>query len=168
MDKSKLLVIGTALVALAVLIAFSQGFLNPSGLFGLSAEETQLEKAGKANGEEAENTADQKTVKAGLSFEVLRPTSIEASIVGEAILPNCPKEAEIEIIVKNTGNDTAEKMYFSFGSGIKIVGCSNCELDKLLPSQEITAKARLCLESSSANAVTVGSANSNKIELNFE
>jgi len=167
MDRTKLFAVGTVLVALAVLFAFSQGFLNTSGLFGLSAEEIGLDEE-ETDGRETENIDKQETVSAGLSFEVLRPTTIKASIVGEAILPDCPKDAEVEIIVKNTGNDIAEKMYFSFGPGIKVVGCSNCKLDGLLPSQEITARARLCLESSSANAVTVGSANSNKIELNLE
>ena len=171
MDRTKLVTIGTALIALTVFFVFSQGFINPSGFFGLSAEETQLEEGGEenqANEGETKSAAEQKTVSAGLSFEVLKPTNLEASLVEETILPNCPEEAEVEILVKNIGNSTAEKMYFSFGSGVKVIACNNCNLDELLPNQKIMAKARLCLESASPNALTVGSANSNKIELNLE
>ncbi len=175
MDRTKLFTVGTALIALTVLFAFSQGFINPSGFFGLSAEETQLEE-GRSGEEgrskvaegEAENTTGQETISAGLSFEVLKPTSLEASLVEETILPNCPEETEVEILVKNTGDSIAEKMYFSFETGIRVIGCNNCELDELFPNQEIKANARLCLESTSINALTVGSANSNKIELNLE
>jgi len=171
MDKTKLFTIGTALIALAVLFAFAQGFLNPSGLFGLS-EETQLEERSgeeaETNKEEAKNTTGKETVSAGLSFEVLTPTNLEASLEKGTILPKCPKEAEVAVLVKNIGNGVAEKMYFSFGPGLRVIGCNNCELDELLPNQEIKVNARLCLESTSTNALTVGSANSNKIELNLE
>ncbi len=160
MNRTKLFVVGTAFVALIVLFVFSQNMLNPSGFFGLSVEEeTQLET------EDGKNTVEQENVSAGISFEVLEPTTIEAGIVGEAILPDCPEETEFEVLVKNTGNGIAEKVYFSFGSGVKVVGCSNCSLDKLLPKQEITAKTRLCLESDLTQAISVGSANSNIIEL---
>ena len=170
-DRTKLFTVGTALISLAVFFAFSQGFLNPSGLFGLS-EETQLEEGNEEEAEtnkrEAKNTTGEETVSAGLSFEVLTPTNLEASLEKETILPECPKEAEIKILVKNTGDSIAEKMYFSFGPGLRVIGCNNCELDELLPNQEIKANTRLCLESTSTNALTIGSANSNKIKLNLE
>jgi hypothetical protein len=158
MDRTKLFAVGTALVALAVLFALFQGF--GTGLFGLSEKPESMEEP--LDSEQADG------MNAGLSFEVLKPTRLEASLVSKEPLSECPREAEAEITVKNTGTGTAEKMFLRFGPGIRVIGCNNCTLDEIIPGQEVKAKARLCLESGSLQALTVGSANSNSVELRFD
>lgn len=164
MNRAKVIALAAAIAAIAIITAFSPQLLQgTAGLFGLSAGEGQgaLQQGTKGTEEESE-------VQAGLSFMVLKPTTLEAQIIGQNVLPECPEEAAVEILVKNTGPSTAEKMFLEFGPGIKVLGCANCGLEELEPGQEVAARARLCLESVEQKRLVAGSANSNKVEILFE
>jgi len=106
-------------------------------------------------------------MEAGLSFEVLRPTTLEASLEQKTIA-ECPQETETEIAVKNIGSSAAEKLFLEFGPGVKVIACENCFLEEMKPGQEIKARARLCLETISQNKLIVGSANSSSIEIRLQ
>ncbi len=163
MDKTRV-VAAVAVIAAAAILAtlFNQG--NLSGLFGLQAEEIQAEES---LAEEIGQTEEEAIMNAGLSFEVLEPTRLEASVLGEKIA-ECPGETQTEILVKNSGGGLAEKVFLEFGPGIKVLGCSNCFLEELRQGQEVVAKARICLETEAVHRLTVGSANSRPVELLFE
>ena len=160
MNRARIIALAAAIAGIAVIAAFSPQFLQGTGLFGLSAGE----------GQEAlqQGTEEESEVQAGLSFTVLRPTTLEAQIVGQIVLPECPEETAVEILVKNTGPSTAEKMFIGFDSGVKVLGCANCRLEELEPGQEVKARARLCLESENQKGLVAGSANSNKVEIQLE
>jgi len=161
MEKAKIFWAAAAVAALSIL-ALSLSHLSGTGLFGLGggqqAKKATTAQAGKEKGR----------LGASLSLEVLEKTMLEAEILPENPLKECPEETETEILLRNSGSGTAEKVFLKFGPGIKVIACENCSLAELKPGQEFKAKARLCLESGSAKALTVGSANSNSVELIFE
>ena len=159
MDRTKILSIAAVIATISILGILSLNQGNFAGFFGLGAEENQAEPV--------ELVEEEQGMEAGLSFEVLRPTALEAT-VGEKTILNCPQETETEIVVKNTGSNEAEKLFLEFGQGIKVIACENWSLDEVKPGQEVRARARLCLETESQNSLIVGSANSNKIEILFE
>jgi hypothetical protein len=160
MGRAKILAPAAAIAAIAIIAAFSPQLPQGTGLFGLPAGEGR--EALRPGAEE------KNPVQAGLSFTALKPTTIEAQIVGQGALPECPKEAIVEIRVKNTGKSDAEKVFLKFGPGIKVLGCANCGLESLKGGQEEAAKARLCLESRDKKMLVAGSANSNKVEIMLE
>ncbi len=164
MDRARLLAIGVVLLAAALLLSLAPDFLNSTGLFGLQAKDEGL----KLPETPSETTEENEGIKAGLSFTVLEPTLLEASILSSGKLRECPEETEVEILLKNTGSSPAEKVFLEFGPGIKATACSNCRLEELQPEQETVVKTRLCLESASLQTLTIGSANSNTVELQFE
>ena len=160
MDKTKLFALGAMLIAVAVIFAFSFNLLDSTSLFGLAKQKEQAETR--------QQEAESNSMEAGLSFTVLKPTVLEASVLSGKSISECPIETEAEILIKNKGNGIAEKVFLEFGPGIKVIACNNCAQQELKPEQETIAKARLCLNSSSPNMLTIGSANSNLIELGLE
>jgi len=157
MDRTMLFALGILLIALAGLFF---AYLNQpmgTGLFGLSAGQ-ETEKPAEAREDE---------ISTSLSFTVLKPTRLEASLSGEEIR-ECPEETEVEITVKNSGKSPAEKVFLEFGPGIKVTGCQNCLLNRLNPGQEARARARICLASKETQFLSIGSANSNQIEIGLK
>ncbi len=155
--QRKLFLLGVILIGLAMLFSHYYRSVDFTGLFGLGAEKEEKQK----------ETEIPHNISPGLSFTVLKPTTLEASL-SNAKLQNCPGETEAEILVKNTGQSQAENLFIKFGPGIKVIACNNCRLGLVEPGQEVLARAVLCLESAQPNSLTVGSANSNRIELLLE
>ncbi|MBN2066992.1 MAG: hypothetical protein JW744_00820 [Candidatus Diapherotrites archaeon] len=149
MDR-KPMIAGLVLLGLAALFtyAYNQGSLT--GFFGVAVEPVGLEE-----------------VSPVLSFTVLKQTTLEASLNNSA-LKECPQETVVQVLVRNTGESPAEKLFLNFGPGIRVVGCSNCRLDLVEPSEQALISAVLCIESEQTNSLVVGSANSNRIELQLE
>ena len=162
MGKAKILALAAAIAVIAIIAACTPQFLQGTGLFGLSASQEKTVQEPEESAEEGNG------VEAGLSFAVLEHTTLEAQIIGQNVLPECPEEATVEILVKNTGKSAAEKMFLKFGPAIKVLGCANCGLEELKPGQEVAARARLCLESAGQKRLVAGSANSNKAEIQLE
>jgi hypothetical protein len=158
MNRNKLFLLGVTLIAIALLFFYFYD-KNLTGLFGLGAAKQQPEQI---------NAENESAMQAGISFTVLQPTTLEASVSNGAKLVQCPQETAIEITVKNRGGSVAEKVFLKFGSGIKVIACNNCRTDALQPKQEVLANALLCVESTQPNSLVVGSANSNRIEMELE
>ncbi len=158
MNRNKLFLLGAMLIAIALLFFYFYD-KNLTGLFGLGAARQQPQQ---------KNAENESGMQAGLSFTVLQPTTLEASVSNGAKLLQCPQETAIEITVKNRGSSVAEKVFLKFGSGIKVIACNNCRTDALQPKQEVLASALLCIESAQPNSLVVGSANSNRIEMPLE
>jgi len=163
MDKRNIAIgAGVALITVLFLLYPS---LQGTGFFSLGTEPVEQDQSKPQNLEQEE---DKPGINTSLSLEIIEPTTLEASLLTDLEIQQCPSEEEAEILVKNTGNSVAEKMFLSFAPGIKVNACSNCSLDKLKPGQEVRVTARLCLEEPEFNTVQVGSANSNAVELRFE
>lgn len=163
MDKTKIVSVGAVLLALALLSFLSADPFIGTGFFSMQApaeQETILEAQ--------EEQGETERLGARLSYEILKPTTIEAELKEPAVLKDCPEETELEMIVENVGASKAEKVFLEFEQGIKVIGCTNCELDYLDAGKSVVAKAILCLETDNKNAVFVGSANSNLLELLLE
>ena len=160
MNKTRIIPVGAVLLALALLFVFSSDFFLGTGFFTLAGEEAELPQ-------EEPKEEKLETLGASLSYEVLKKTSIEASL-SEFDLKDCPVESEVEITMKNTGPGEAEKVFLEFGDGIKVVGCTNCNLDSLGAGESAAVEAIVCLETSNSKSVLVGSANSNSVEIGFQ
>ncbi len=158
MNRNKLFLLGVALIAIALLFFYFYN-KNLTGLFGLGAAKQQPEQ---------KNAENESGMQAGISFTVVQPTTLEASVSNGAKLLQCPKETAVEITIENSGNYAAEKIFLKFGPGVKIIACNNCQSDALQPKQELLANALLCIESTQLNSLIVGSANSNRIEMLLE
>ena len=161
MDKTRIVQATAVLLALALLFLFTSGFFRGTGFFSLPERQ---ETDSPQEKEEANPTGQ---LGAQLSYEVIKPTTIEATLEN-AVLKECPKETETKITITNTGPSKAEKVFLEFGQGIKVIGCTNCKLDYLNAGKEAIAKAILCLETSNGKAVAIGSANSNTVEMGFQ
>ncbi len=163
MNRNQLFALGMALLFIALLFSFSSGIIDGRGLFGLlrAGQSTQLQ----GTADENQDSAEQAAVSAGLSLSVLQRTELEASTtVGKAI-PQCPGEAVVEIRIENSGQSDAEKVFMRFPSGVRVIACSNCAIELLRAGQSAAARARLCREETSASKISIGSANSNSVEL---
>jgi hypothetical protein len=158
MNRNKLFLLGVTLIAIALLF-FSFYNKNLTGLFGLGAANQQPEQ---------KNAESESAMQAGISFTILQPTTLEASVSNGAKLLQCPQETTVEITVKNRGSSVAEKVFLKFGPSVKVIACNNCRTDALQPNEQITASALLCIESAQPNSLVVGSANSNRIEMQLE
>lgn len=168
MNRNQFFIIGAALVLIALLFSLSLRIIGPSiGLFGLAdTRGSEQENAGKSGGENKGN-AEQAEVKAGLSFTTLQKTELRASVAEKTAVPECPEETEIGITIENVGPSDAEKVFILFGKAVKVIACNNCRVDELQPRQSVLAKARLCRETRETNEITIGSANSNSVNLDL-
>ena len=165
MNRNNLFTIGALLIFVALLLAFSIGIISPTGFLGMASP--AKEKQGDSSNAAANaGNAEQAAVNAGLSFTTLQKTELEA-IVDKNAISECPEETDAAITIENKGESNAEKVFIRFGKAVKVIACKNCKVELLEAGQRVSAKARLCRETRETNEITIGSANSNSVNLDL-
>ncbi|MBI4044308.1 MAG: hypothetical protein HY392_01215 [Candidatus Diapherotrites archaeon] len=156
MDRKRLAIVAVPII-LAIGGAWFFGF-NNTGFVALPSmaqdplpeaeEETGSRQTGKNN--QANAVTGVQSVSAGLSFEEVKPTELEAKIT-KGKIASCPQTAEATIAIKNTGRNTAERLKSSF-HGFAVKECGNCTTRQIKPGEEISVKVLGCSEQGSAFA----------------
>ena len=113
--------------ALAAIMLFNPSL---SGLIALP----QTQKA---------STVEQQAISPELSFQVVQPTELNASIV-EATTETCPNYFFIAFDIQNTGSFTAERLFVKPSENLKVLDCLNCSAKEIKPKQKVTLKIKAC------------------------
>lgn len=166
LDKKRLGVVAISIV-LVIGTAWFFGF-NNTGLVALPSvaqdppgeaeQKTGSQQTGKIN--QANAVTSVQGVSAGLSFEEIKPTQLDATIF-EGKTFSCPQTSEITIKVKNVGENTAERLK-SFFQGFAVKECGNCFAKQILPGEEINVKIIGCAEQNSTPFAQVWALNADK------
>lgn len=146
MDNKRIAVIAASIT---LVIGAAWFFTPTTGLLTLPTDPQQTEKSQTNTQQENTTTAlrEAKTFFAGLSFEEVKPTKLNAAIEGK-IVP-CPAASEIKIKVKNIGENTAERLK-NFFQGFRVKECENCNQRELHPGEETILKVQGCTEQENA------------------
>jgi len=137
---------------------------------GAQGNGNSLEAGLAANG----NSADDKNAGSGagangisssLSYEVMGFTRLDANLLAEQEIPECPNSADLTVRIRNSGKYAAEKISIGANSGFSVVACDGCGIEKLESSAEREIKMKLCKSSGQGLEIAISAVNANPIEL---
>ncbi|GEM_PF-2766078 len=83
-----------------------------------------------------------------LSFEVVRPTTLVAKMV-EGKAQSCPQESTLRFEVKNSGENKAERVFYSTQNFL-VSKCRGCKAKEILSKQNLDIYITGCAESQNA------------------
>ncbi len=134
---------------------------NNSNADAAQPEDNALANAA-ANGSDG---AASEGISSSLSYEVMGFTRLDANLLSENEIPECPDTADVSVKIKNSGKYAAEKIGISANSGFVAMACDGCGIESLGSGAEKTVKMKLCRSSGQELEIAVSAVNANPIGL---